>query len=102
MQHLLNVTGCSASISIICLWIVSLLVSSSSLVSLLSISGSPNEGSSMKTSLRTTVGCKPEYVDVVGQMFLDAGDLLTSIYLDTVNNEVLDNKHLELFKRNEE
>ena len=48
------------------------------------------------------IAIKAEYVDVVGQMFLDAGDLLTSIYLDTVNNEVLDNKQLELFKMNEE
>jgi hypothetical protein len=48
------------------------------------------------------IAIKAEYVDVIGQMFLDAGGLLTSIYLDTVNNKVLDNKQLQLFERNDE
>lgn len=48
------------------------------------------------------IAIKAEYVDVVAQMFLDAGSILTSIYLDTINNKVLDNKQLDLFERNEE
>jgi hypothetical protein len=48
------------------------------------------------------IAIKAEYVDVVGQMFLDAGSLLTSIYLDMINNDVLDNRQLDLFERNEE
>lgn len=48
------------------------------------------------------IAIKAEYVDVIAQMFSDAGQLLTSIYLGTINNEVLDNKQLELFERNEE
>lgn len=48
------------------------------------------------------IAIKAEYVDIVAQMFIDAGSLLTSIYLDNVNNKVLDNKQLELFERNDE
>ena len=35
-------------------------------------------------------------------MFSDAGQLLSHIYLDHVNNTVLDNRQLELFKEEEE
>jgi hypothetical protein len=48
------------------------------------------------------IAIKAEDVDVVGQMFIDAGSLLTDIYLGIVNNEVLDNKQLDLFERKEE
>jgi len=48
------------------------------------------------------IAIKAEYVDVIAQMFSDAGELLTSIYLGTINNEVLDSKQLELFERKEE
>jgi hypothetical protein len=56
----------------------------------------PDEGIWFPT--KKGIAIKSEYVDVVAQMFTDAGELLAHIYRDFVNNEVLDNKQLELFE----
>jgi hypothetical protein len=60
----------------------------------------PDEGIWFPT--KKGIAIKAEYVDIVAQMFSDAGQLLSHIYLDHVNNTVLDNRQLELFKEEEE
>jgi hypothetical protein len=48
------------------------------------------------------IAIKAEHVDTVAHMFSQAGELLTAVYLDVVNNVVLDNPQLKLFKEEEE
>jgi hypothetical protein len=57
----------------------------------------PDEGNWFPT--KKGIAIKSEYVDILGQMFIDAGDLLRDIYLYEVDNEVLVNKQLNLFER---
>lgn len=43
------------------------------------------------------IALKAEYVDVVAEMFADAGKLLTNIYRGDINNLLTEGKQLELF-----
>jgi hypothetical protein len=45
------------------------------------------------------IAIKAEYVDVLGQMFIDAGDLLRDIYLHDIETSILEAKQLNLFER---
>lgn len=43
------------------------------------------------------IAIKAEYVDVVAEMFADAGKLLTNIYRGNINTLLTEGKQLELF-----
>lgn len=60
----------------------------------------PDEGIWFPT--KKGIAIKSEYVDVVAEMFADAGHLLTNIYRGNIKNLILENKQLELFKEDEE
>jgi hypothetical protein len=48
------------------------------------------------------IAIKSEYVDVVAEMFADAGQILANVYRSNIYNLILEDKQLELFKEGEE